>query len=366
MRRNRRSFAAEANFKELLISLGYTPAWTEWAGVTKPNEVICPKGHRWQARVGHVREGHRCGTCAGRSPRTGPRLGGEAYRQRLAELGATPAWDEWLGRTVKHKVICRRGHECWPSPDHVRGGGGICQRCNFADRLVQSEAEFRERLALVGATPAWTEWTGANNPHAIICRNGHKGRPSLSNVKKGTGVCAACAGKETKAAEASYRDLLAVHGATPAWDAWYGMTKPHKVICAAGHECFPWPTSVQQGRGVCRECAGKDWDLFYVVANDDKRTLKFGISSGNPRQRLTAHRKRGYRRIVLLARTPLALCIEGETISALRTAGCRAVHGREYFPLDALDEVVQVAMSYGLEAQVNLGGWPAIPGLAAA
>jgi hypothetical protein len=332
--------------------------------VRLPHELICPEGHRCHPRPSHVREGRwPCRTCTGNDPRQGE----AAFKGRLAELDATPAWDKWRGRKEKHKVICRNGHECWPRPDRVNVGGGICRPCVYVDRMERSEAEFREALAKIGATPAWDGWRGANAVHDVICRAGHKCRVSATKVvKMGRGICITCAMKDTAAAEASYRERLADLGATPAWTEWRGTQTPHKVICPAGHECEPTPTSVQRGKGACRFCAGKAWDVFYVVANDERRTVKFGITSGDPRARLADHRRHGYRRVVLLAETVLAHAVEAETISALRQAGRRAVHGREYFPGDALDAIVQIAMSYGLEADFKAADWPAPPGLAAA
>jgi hypothetical protein len=37
-----------------------------------------------------------------------------------------------------------------------------------------------------------------------------------------------------------------------------GVMTRVRCVCANGHECDPLPNSVQQGRGICYRCSGKD------------------------------------------------------------------------------------------------------------
>lgn len=37
-----------------------------------------------------------------------------------------------------------------------------------------------------------------------------------------------------------------------------GATTPVPLICKAGHECNPTPSSVQRGQEICDTCAGLD------------------------------------------------------------------------------------------------------------
>lgn len=36
---------------------------------------------------------------------------------------------------------------------------------------------------------------------------------------------------------------------------WLGSIKPHHIRCANGHDSYPRPSSLQQGQGICHECA---------------------------------------------------------------------------------------------------------------
>ena len=50
------------------------------------------------------------------------------------------------------------------------------------------------------------------------------------------------------------------------------------VVCAVGHDSWPTPNKVQQGRGACRKYRGKFWDAFYVVEHEDQHRVKFDVS----------------------------------------------------------------------------------------
>jgi len=302
-----------------------------------------------------------CRICAQIDPATAE----AAFRERLEELGITIEWDRWRGARTKYKATCAAGHECWPRPDELKRGGGGCRACAGSDPGY-AEALARQRLKALGFTPAWNQWPGVTRPVKAICPAGHECAVYTSALGSRKYECPDCAGTSLAAVQAAFRESVIRQGATPAWDKWLGAVQGHKVICKNGHECWPTPNSIQQGKGVCRFCKGKDWDVFYIVVNEGKREVKFGITSGNPRGRLAVHRNRGYSRVVLVAASPLALKVETETKRALRAAGFRPVHGREYFPADALDAALQVAMSYGMEAGISLGGWPALPGMGGA
>jgi hypothetical protein len=91
---------------------------------------------------------------------------------------------------------------------------------------------------------------------------------------------------------------------------------------------------VQQGQGVCRYCAGKAWDAFYVVADESAALLKFGITTGNGRSRLNDHRRDGFGTVYrFLPGLPgdTAPCLEREVQATLRLAGEVPVRGREYY-----------------------------------
>ncbi|MFD8777494.1 hypothetical protein [Streptomyces sp. NPDC059916] len=91
---------------------------------------------------------------------------------------------------------------------------------------------------------------------------------------------------------------------------------------------------MQQGQGVCRHCAGKTWDAFYVVVDQDAELLKFGITTGGGRRRLAHHRREGFstvHRFLSGLSGDTAPCLERDVLSTLRLAGEEPLRGREYY-----------------------------------
>lgn len=213
-------------------------------------------------------------------------------------------------------------------------------------RPAASESAFRRRLDELGATLIEDEWMGTRVPHRVRCAAGHDCAPWPGNVIRGQGVCNVCAkasatAARTAVAEAEFRALLVKLGAT-LLDPWKGTREPHRVRCAAGHVCTPWPVNARGGSGICRLCAGKVWDVLYVVASPS--VVKFGITSGDPRPRLRIHRKSGLDCVAVWRQLPgtIAPDLERELIDLLNEAGATAVNGREYFPVSCLDFVIDV------------------------
>ena len=130
--------------------------------------------------------------------------------------------------------------------------------------------------------------------------------------------------------------------------AWRGNKQPHQVICSKGHLCSIRPNNIQQGGSVCRACAYKVWDVFYVVANDAERVVKFGVTSHDPRARLRTHHADGFRRVIkTIVGMPDAFALERSVLTALRIAGMAPVFGREYFDTAALPTILGLVDDWG-------------------
>lgn len=398
------SLAAEAAFRARLEGFGATLLEPEWLGSQRPHRVRCRAGHECHPRPDNLRQGQGpCLTCAGQNPA----IAAAAFRARLTEMGATLLEPEWLGAMRKHHVQCKNGHDCYPRPNCVQQGRGICRICSGYDSAT-AEAAFRNRLAEIGAE-LLEPYQGSGVPHRVRCAAGHEGYPRPGDVARGAGVCRVCAGKDPAVAEAHFRRLLAELDAVPLYEKWLGVDKRHRVRCSAGHECNPtpagarrwgaicpicsgkdpaaseakflarledlgavplyvtWrgshephlvrcasghdckptPTDVIQGRGVCRYCAGKNWDAFYVVTGSE--VVKFGITSGDPRPRLRIHAAEGIAQVTLLM-TGLPSTVAPDTENAIKAAlalaGEKPVRGREYFDISCLALVLDVADSW--------------------
>ena len=174
----------------------------------------------------------------------------------MAELGATVLGD-YVDTKTPVLARCAAGHDCKPSPGSVQAGNGICSVCARNDSAA-AEATFRARLVELGATPLYEKWVGTNHPHDVRCVNGHNCAPRPGWVNQGRGICRTCAGLDPAVAEANFRARLAELGATPLYEKWLGKDKRHHVRCANGHDCYVRPSCVRKGQGVCITCAGCD------------------------------------------------------------------------------------------------------------
>jgi hypothetical protein len=268
-----------------------------------------------------------------------------AFRERLAELGAE-LLEPYARSLSPHRVRCAAGHACRPRPAAVASGGGICKTCAGKDPAV-AEAAFRARLADLGASPRFERYLGTNRPHPAICRNGHECHPRPNVIARGGGVCRTCSGFDPAVAEAKFRARLGELGAVPLFDEYRGQNRPHRVLCSAGHECRPRPSDVMRGHDVCRKCSHREWDAFYVVASpegvkfgvtsgDPRRRLNDHAAKGYAEV------------VRLVTDLPGMVAHDTEIAirSALETAGEKPARGREYFGRSCLALVLDVADSW--------------------
>ena len=404
------SLRAEAAFRARVEELGGEVLYEEWRGATKGHPVRCAKGHENAPHPSSVQQGGGiCRTCSGNDGKTAEAV----FRARLAKVGATLIEPEWRGAIARHEAKCSAGHTCYPIPHMLRhnrvcikcpspasiaawekfrkrvkelGGDvldtewrgsrqtyavrcpeghvgqiwpigihqarGICTTCTGQNPQVAWE-NFRSFVEQLGGIVVEEAWKGKDEPHACLCPKGHKCRPRPGHLRRGVGMCRTCAGMDSRVAEAAFRARVKELGGEVLEPEWLGNDKPHRARCPEGHECTPTPGAVQQGGGICRMCAGKAWDVFYVVTDEDNGIVKFGITSGDPRPRLGNHARDGLDSVVRLVEGlpgDLAPRLERAVRDALRDARETPVRGREYFPAHVLGLVLDV-----------VDGWTASP-----
>ncbi|MFI1485720.1 hypothetical protein [Streptomyces sp. NPDC020747] len=96
--------------------------------------------------------------------------------------------------------------------------------------------------------------------------------------------------------------------------------------------------------------------MFYVVADEISDTVKFGITSGDPRPRLGIHAREGLDSVVRLVEGlpgDLAPRLERAVRAALRDAREAPVRGREYFPARTLGLILDVTDGWTTSPQVE-------------
>ncbi|MFE3577851.1 hypothetical protein [Streptomyces vinaceus] len=170
-------------------------------------------------------------------------------------------------------------------------------------------------------------------------------------MKTTKSLCRVCAGHDSATSWEEFQGLVAKQGGTVAEPVWLGNKGQHRVVCKEGHACVVRPNNVQQGGSICRTCAYKVWDVFYVVANDQAHAVKFGVTSHDPRARLRFHQADGFGRVLqTISDFPDAFPLERAILARLRMASLSPIRGREYYDLAALPLIMDA-----------IEDWPAGP-----
>jgi hypothetical protein len=188
-------------------------------------------------------------------------------------------------------------------------------------------------------------WVDTRTPIEVTYRAAHACRPYPISVIQGNGFCQECA-VNSPPPSGSSANWWALHGGTVI-GPWTRCDQSGTLVCTVGHDVTTRSLNVARGDGPCRICAGKVWDAFYVVTST--YSLKFGITSGDPRPRLQNHYQDGYPNVVrLFAGLALGVAkdLETELIAAILTAGHNPVRGREYFSMDALPLVPGIVYEF--------------------
>lgn len=275
------------------------------------------------------------------------------------ELTATNGRDESEVGHVVFAAKCSKGHHFNTTGADARNWRGdrvdvLCPDCRQA-------AAFAEGFAKVAAVIRETRSTVAKeyrNGVDVRCRRGHlhtfyvdswDGRQAIR-----TDFCGACT-KLAKFQEFSEgaKDL----GVTVLESQWIAASRPHQAVCFAGHEFGLVPNKMKRG---CPECPRGMYggavplhDVYYIVSGLDaktgRETVKPGISSGSGYNRLRYHAEDGltgqHLRIQGLP-VGMARALEKFVLDGLDKEGWLSTRGVEYFPVAALQDVMDLAAEW--------------------
>lgn len=330
-----RSVAAWAAFRKRITEQGGEVLETEWRGSGTPHMIRCKNGHINTPLPCNISRGQGpCRRCAGQDSATAERK----FRQRVREAGGQVV-GPYVNCDTPVLVICAQGHESTPTPYRATRWG-ICATC-AGQSPVAAEAAFRARVAALGGTVIGP-YVNSLTRIDCICPVGHPCRPTPAYVRGGKGMCPVCAQNDPETARKGFHDRVAALGGRVVGSYVSNRTPVH-CVCREGHDCRPRPDSLAMGQGLCGKCAGRAWDVLYVVVNSELARVKFGVTSGNPRARLGNHRRAGYAEVIrVLPGLPDAHRLEKHVRMALREAGIAAAQGREYFDLAALPLVLNM------------------------
>jgi hypothetical protein len=180
----------------------------------------------------------------------------KSFRATIEEAGGTVV-GEYKNAKTPVACICSEGHECSPTPTHVKNNGW-CQEC-AGNSSKATEIKFAHKVVDLGGTMIGTY---KNNKTRVlcVCSDGHLCLPMPSFIFKGFNLCRECSGLsslgdgQTKAiSENKFIKAIQKQGGT-LLDKYVRNTELVRCRCPNGHECFSDPGGVKRGINMCNIC----------------------------------------------------------------------------------------------------------------
>ncbi len=153
------------------------------------------------------------------------------------------------------ECICGNGHKCNPTPGHIQQGCGMCTICSGKD-FQTSKENFHTNIKNLGGEVIG-EYGGSTIPVKCKCKDGHECYPIPSYIQQGGGMCLPCSGKDPKIAGENFCENIRKMGGE-VLDKYIDSGTRIKCRCKDGHECYPLPHSIKKGFGMCLICIERD------------------------------------------------------------------------------------------------------------
>ncbi|MFI8872518.1 hypothetical protein [Streptomyces sp. NPDC055243] len=272
------------------------------------------------------------------------------------ELTATDERDKSGEGHVVFAAKCRKGHHFKATGAEARSRRGdpvdvLCPGCRDAAAFAEWFAEVEAVLRVTRSTMV----KRYSNASEVRCRRGHAHTFYVDDWRRRKTIspdfCGACnkLGQFQEFSEQA-KDL----GITVLESQWIAASRAHRSVCFAGHEFGLVPNKIKRG---CPECprgmyggAVPPHDVYYIASGLDaatgEETVKPGISSGSGYNRLRQHAEDGLtvQHLRISGLLPgMARVLERFVLDGLDREGWLSTRGVEYFPLAALQDVMDLA-----------------------
>lgn len=180
------------------------------------------------------------------------------FFSRITELGG-----EVLGKYKRKirpiKCRCIIGHSCQPSPNNIEQGKGMCRICAGYDHVTAKE-KFITRIIELGGE-VLGKYINSKTPVACMCQNGHRCQPTPHAIWRGKGgICKICAGHDSLTAQTNFKKRITELGGE-ILGPYIKSDDPIKCQCVNGHFCYPRPSDIRKGYGMCSSCGLKSEPL---------------------------------------------------------------------------------------------------------
>ena len=157
--------------------------------------------------------------------------------------------DKYLGDGVKHKWICKNGHEIFVRPNHVKKNVG-CRIC--AGKGLLSINEFK-KIAEEKGGKCLSEVYKKGIKLKFVCSNNHEFETSADSIKYANSWCPKCAGLELGTIE-EMKKLAESRGGKCLSDEYIKSATKLEWQCKDGHKWFATPRDVKSNDSWCPYC----------------------------------------------------------------------------------------------------------------
>ena len=215
-------------------------------------EWKCEKGHRWKATKDSVRGlGSWCPECALENKR----LSIDIAHQLAKKNGGICLSKSYKNVKEKLKWECAEGHRWLGRLDHIKDGGGWCQKCFFARRRSGSYKKVQLIAKKRGGKCLSKEkdYSSSDEKLRFQCKDGHKWFGGVSKIISGI-WCPKCAGRDKTIED--MHSLAKKHGGKCLSKKYINSYTKLKFQCAKGHNWMGIPTKISAGVW-CPKCARK-------------------------------------------------------------------------------------------------------------
>ena len=153
-------------------------------------DCICKNGHMCKPSLTNAKKGGICKICVGLDEETSKKN----FIMSITEKHKGKIIGKYINARTPIECICKNGHRCHPSPGHVQQGGGICLVCVGNDKGTAKKnfimlVEKKHKGKVMGL------YVNAKTLVECMCKNGHKCYPKPNYVQQGDGICSLCKNK---------------------------------------------------------------------------------------------------------------------------------------------------------------------------
>lgn len=241
----------EKRFKIKVRKLGGTIIG-EYINATTNVDCICFNGHRCKSNLKRIlASGYICDTCHPIQKHNHPDECELRFIQEISYRGGK-VLGKYVNSHTPISCICQYGHQCTPSPNNIHRGHGMCTWC--ANNSKEKAAfKFTNHVAELGGRVVGT-YVNSEIRVECICINNHQCWPRPDGLIAGGGICATCAGNAIELGYKNFALIVESQNGLIIGE-YKNNSTPVKCKCELGHICSPVPTSVaREGAHICFTC----------------------------------------------------------------------------------------------------------------